>query len=253
MGKKPSGKGKRRFQHNRNFIRKNQRIRVPEVRVIGPKGEMLGVMAPEEALVIAKKHRLDLVEVAPTARPPVCRILEFGKYKYDLSKNKKNKENSGGKRVKEAKFRPRIETHDYETKLRRSEKFLHQGFKLKLTMMMRGREMEHMDIGFGRLRQAVIDLSGVGRADDEPKRAGRFIMVNLSPLPKNQHVLKYNSVAEAAVEVPDEQDEEEEIDEEGGEEVEEHNDEVESEELAEKDDSVTEASAMSKGDSDSED
>ncbi len=253
MGKKPSGKGKRRFQHNRNFIRKNQRIRVPEVRVIGPKGEMLGVMAPEEALVIAKKHRLDLVEVAPTARPPVCRILEFGKYKYDLSKNKKNKENSGGKRVKEAKFRPRIDTHDYETKLRRSEKFLHQGFKLKLTMMMRGREMEHMDIGFGRLRQAVIDLSGVGRADDEPKRAGRFIMVNLSPLPKNQHVLKYNSVAEAAVEVPDEQDDEEDIDEEGGEEIEEHDDEVESEELVEEDDSGTETSATSKGNSDSED
>ena len=130
MGKKPSGKGKRRFQHNRNFIRKNQRIRVPEVRVIGPKGEMLGVMAPEEALVIAKKHRLDLVEVAPTARPPVCRILEFGKYKYDLSKNKKNKEKSGGKRVKEAKFRPRIDTHDYETKLRRAEKFLHQGLNI---------------------------------------------------------------------------------------------------------------------------
>ena len=210
---------------------------------------MLGVMAPEEALVIAKKHRLDLVEVAPTARPPVCRILEFGKYKYDLSKNKKNKENSGGKRVKEAKFRPRIETHDYETKLRRSEKFLHQGFKLKLTMMMRGREMEHMDIGFGRLRQAVVDLSGVGRADDEPKRAGRFIMVNLSPLPKNQHVLKYNSVTEAAVEDLNDQDDEEdeeEQDEEEGEEVDEQD------ELSEDDESEGKTSASSKGDSDSE-
>ena len=213
---------------------------------------MLGVMAPEEAMVIAKKYRLDLVEVAPSAQPPVCRILEFGKYKYDLSKSKKNKENSGGKRVKEAKFRPRIDTHDYETKLRRSEKFLHQGFKLKLTMMMRGREMEHMDIGFARLRQAVVDLSGVGRADDEPKRAGRFIMVNLSPLPKNQHVLKYNSVTEANVEVPDGQDEEEEIDEEDGEEIDEHDDEVESEELDEEDDSGAKTSASSKGDSDSE-
>jgi translation initiation factor IF-3 len=98
MGKKPSGKGKRRFQHNRNFIRKNQRIRVPEVRVIGPKGEMLGVMAPEAALVIAKKHRLDLVEVASSANPPVCRILEFGKYKYELSKNKRNKEKKNRER-----------------------------------------------------------------------------------------------------------------------------------------------------------
>jgi translation initiation factor IF-3 len=249
MGKKPSGKGKRRFQHNRNFIRKNQRIRVPEIRVIGPNGEMLGVMAPEEAMVIAKKYRLDLVEVAPTAQPPVCRILEFGKYKYDLSKSKKNKENSGGKRVKEAKFRPRIDTHDYETKLRRSEKFLHQGFKLKLTMMMRGREMEHMDIGFARLRQAVADLSGVGRADDEPKRAGRFIMVNLSPLPKNQHVLKYNSVTEASVEDLNDQDDEEDIDEQDEEEGEEVD---EQDELSEDDESEGKTSASSKGDSDSE-
>ncbi|MBT5909975.1 MAG: hypothetical protein HOH25_09260, partial [Opitutae bacterium] len=96
------------------------------------------------------------------------------------------------------------------------------------------------------------DLSGVGRADDEPKRAGRFIMVNLSPLPKNQHVLKYNSVTEANVEVPDGQDEEEEIDEEDGEEIDEHDDEVESEELDEEDDSGAKTSASSKGDSDSE-
>jgi translation initiation factor IF-3 len=116
--------------------------------------------------------------------------------------------------------------------------------------------MEHMDIGFARLRQAVVDLSGVGRADDEPKRAGRFIMVNLSPLPKNRHVLKYNSVAEAVVEDPDDQDDEEEIDEhdeEDGEEIDEHDDEVESEELGEDDDSEAETSATSKGDSDSED
>ena len=208
MGRKPRGRGKRRFRHNRNYIRKNQRIRVPEVRVIGPAGEMLGVMSPEDALVIAKKHRLDLVEVAPTAKPPVCRILEFGKYKYELSKNKKNKDKSGGKRIKEAKFRPRIEKHDYETKLRRAEKFLHQGFKLKLTMMMRGRELEHVDIGFERLRQAVQDLSGVGRPDDALKRSGRFITVNLSPLPKNQRILKFNTVAEVEVEDDDHDDSE---------------------------------------------
>ena len=184
---------------------------------------MLGVMAPEDAMVIAKKHSLDLVEVAPTAKPPVCRILEFGKYKYELSKNKKNKDKSSGKRIKEAKFRPRIETHDYETKLRRAEKFLHQGFKLKLTMMMRGRELEHVDIGFERLRQAVQDLAGVGRPDDELKRAGRFIAVNLSPLPKNQRVLKFNTDDEAEIEEDDhdddvEEDEDLDGDEEGAEE-----------------------------------
>ena len=90
MVKKPGGN--KRFQQNRNYIRKNDKIRAREVRVIGPDGEMLGVMPPEEAVKIAKSHGLDLVEVAASARPPVCRILEFGKYKYELSKNKRNKE-----------------------------------------------------------------------------------------------------------------------------------------------------------------
>jgi len=172
---------------------------------------MLGLMPPEEAFKIAKSHGLDLVEVAANAQPPVCRILEFGKYKYELSKNKKNKEKTA-KRVKEAKFRPRIEEHDYVTKLRRSEKFLHQGNKLKITLMFRGREMEHINIGMEVVRRAIKDLSGVGRPDDEPKLSGRFIMVNLSPLPSTQRVLKYNTAEEAEVEEPE--DEEESINEE---------------------------------------
>ena len=116
MAPAPRGKNKHR-SNNRNYIRKNDKIRAREVRVIGPDGGMLGLMPPEEALKIAKSHGLDLVEVAANAQPPVCRILEFGKYKYELSKNKKNKEKSA-KRIKEAKFRPRIEEHDYVTKLR---------------------------------------------------------------------------------------------------------------------------------------
>ena len=153
------------------------------------------------------------MEVAANAHPPVCRILEFGKYKYELSKNKKNKEKSA-KRIKEAKFRPRIEEHDYVTKLRRSEKFLHQGNKLKLTLMFRGREMEHIDIGMEVVKRAIADLSGVGRPDDEPKLNGRFIIVTLSPLPQNQRVLKYNSVEEAESEVEEEDDSAEETEEE---------------------------------------
>ena len=132
MVKKPGGNKRR--QQNRNYIRKNDKIRAREVRVIGPDGNMLGLMAPEDALKIAKSHGLDLVEVAASARPPVCRILEFGKYKYEISKQKRNKAKTS-KRVKEAKFRPRIEEHDYVTKLRRSEKFLHQGNKLKITFV----------------------------------------------------------------------------------------------------------------------
>ena len=212
MAPAPRGKNNKRF-NNRNYIRKNDKIRAREVRVIGSDGEMLGVMPPEEAVKIAKAEGLDLVEVAANAHPPVCRILEFGKYKYELSKNKKNKEKPA-KRIKEAKFRPRIEEHDYVTKLRRSEKFLHQGNKLKLTLMFRGREMEHIDIGMEVVKRAIADLSGVGRPDDEPKLNGRFIIVTLSPLPQNRRVLKYNSVEEAESEVEEEDDSAEETEEE---------------------------------------
>ena len=211
MAPAPRGKNNKRFS-NRNYIRKNDKIRAREVRVIGSDGEMLGVMPPEEAVKIAKSEGLDLVEVAANAHPPVCRILEFGKYKYELSKNKKNKEKSA-KRIKEAKFRPRIEEHDYVTKLRRSEKFLHQGNKLKVTLMFRGREMEHINVGMDVVKRAIQDLSGVGRPDDEPKLNGRFIIVNLSPLPENQRVLKYNSAEEAESEVEEDDDTEDTVEE----------------------------------------
>lgn len=203
MVKKPSGNKRR--PPIRNFIRKNDKIRAREVRVIGPEGDMLGVMPPEEALKIAKSHGLDLVEVAASARPPVCRILEFGKYKYELSKNKRNKEKTA-KRIKEAKFRPRIEEHDYLTKVRRSEKFLHQGNKLKITLMFRGREMEHIELGMDLVKQAIQDLSGVGKADDQPKLNGRFIIVTLSPLPKGQRILKFNSLEDLDSDDSEEED-----------------------------------------------
>jgi translation initiation factor IF-3 len=213
MVKKPGGKNKKRY-HNRDYIRKNDKIRAREVRVIGPSGEMLGVMPPDEALKIAKSHFLDLVEVASSAHPPVCRILEFGKYKYELSKNKRNKEKTS-KRIKEAKFRPRIEEHDYLTKVRRSEKFLHQGNKLKITLMFRGREMEHIDLGMNLVRQAIKDLEGVGKPDDQPKLNGRFIIVTLSPLPQHQRVLRFNSLEEAEIEEPDDEQSEDFQDESG--------------------------------------
>ncbi len=208
MVKKPGGN--KRFQQNRNYIRKNDKIRAREVRVIGSNGEMLGVMPPEDALKIAKSEGLDLVEVAASARPPVCRILEFGKYKYELSKNKRNKEKSA-KRIKEAKFRPRIEEHDYITKVRRSEKFLHQGNKLKITLMFRGREMEHIDLGMDLIKQAIEDLSSVGKVDDQPKLNGRFIIVTLSPLPKNQRTLRFNSLEDLETDEPDDASEEPEV------------------------------------------
>jgi translation initiation factor IF-3 len=139
--------------------------------------------------------------------------LEFGKYKYELSKQKRNKEKTS-KRVKEAKFRPRIEEHDYVTKLRRSERFLHQGNKLKITLMFRGREMEHIDLGMNLVKQAINDLSGVGKADDTPKLNGRFIIVSLSPIPQHQRVLKYNSLDDIDVEEEEEEDDGEDFEEE---------------------------------------
>jgi translation initiation factor IF-3 len=224
MGKRPFGK--RRFQRRRTFIRKNEGIRVPEIRVIGPDGKMIGVMPPAKALKIAKEHFLDLVEVSASARPPVCRILDFGKYKYEQSKLKKNKDKTKSNKVKEVKFRVRIDVHDYETKLKRSEQFLMHDDKVKISLMFRGREMEHKNLGFDRVQQAVEDLKTMATADSAPRMVGRHISVTLSPLPKSRRKPKFNrpdKIPELAELVDEEEDEEleeedEELEEEGDEE-----------------------------------
>ena len=190
MGRRPFGK--RRFRHKRTYIRKNERIRAPEIRVIGPDGKMIGVMAPEKALKIAKEHFLDLVEVSASARPPVCRILDFGKYKYEQSKLKKNKDKSKSTKVKEVKFRVRIDVHDYETKLKRAEHFLMHENKVKISLMFRGRENEHKNLGFDRVNQAIEDLNNVATADFPPRLVGRHIGVILSPLPKSRRKPRFN-------------------------------------------------------------
>jgi translation initiation factor IF-3 len=176
---------------NKNYIRKNEKIRSREVRVIGPDGTMLGVMNPAEAYQMAKKVGLDLVEVSPTAKPPVCRILDFGKYKYELSKKNKESKSSSSK-VKEVKFRVSIEQHDYETKLRRAEKFLCSNFKVKITLSFRGREMEHKDLGFARVKKAVEDLQGVATQDSDAKLVGRNITTILSPVAEGKRVRKFS-------------------------------------------------------------
>jgi translation initiation factor IF-3 len=182
-----------KFKGNKNYIRKNDKIRSREIRVIGADGKMLGVMTPAEAMREALAVGLDLVEVSPTAKPPVCRILDFGKYKYELSKKQKDSKTASSK-VKEIKFRVSIELHDYETKLRRAEKFLCSNFKVKLTLSFRGREMEHKDLGFDRIKQAVLDLGGVGSQDSEPKLVGRNITTVVSPLPVSKRVRKYSQI-----------------------------------------------------------
>ena len=206
MAAYPFSRGKRNFhRRKKNYIRKNERIRCPEIRVIGPSGKMLGVMNPRDALKQAKEAGLDLVEVSPTARPPVCRILDFGKYKYEESKKKKDKPKSMN-RLKEVKFRVSTGQHDYETKLRRAEQFLAHGHKVKLTLTFRGREMEHQDLGYQVLNTAAENLSTMGSADHGPRKAGRHISQMIAPLPKQQQRFKYSKEVEA--ELADEEEEE---------------------------------------------
>lgn len=193
MGKAPFGKGNRGRNFNRG-PRKNERIRVPEIRVIGPDGKQVGVMKTRDALDLAKQAGLDLLEVSPNARPPVCRILDYGKFQYEQSKREKDsKKASSATRMKEVKFRVRIEEHDFLTKLRRAEEFLDHGSKLKITLMFRGREMQHTDLGFEVVKRAIVDLNHIGQADNEPKLVGRNITLTMSPLPANKKKpLKYS-------------------------------------------------------------
>lgn len=198
MTKPESNGGYKPYQAKKYFgkqtgkYRRNERIRVPQVRCIDAEGKSLGVISTREAIAAAKKVGLDLVEVSPSARPPVCKILDFGKFMYDESKKQKSNKTSTVK-VKEIKFKVNIDSHDYETKLKRAEQFLFKGHKLKMTMMFRGRELSQKDRGFDIIKRAIIDLAGIATADVEPKMMGRNIIVTLSPLPEKKRVLKFNT------------------------------------------------------------
>ncbi len=148
-------------------------------------------MDTKEALAIAQEGGLDLVEVASQARPPVCRIMDFGKYVYEQQKKAKDSKGSSSK-TKEVKFRPRVDVHDFMTKLRRAEEFLDKGNKVKLTLSFRGREMAHTEVGFDTMRRAIKDMDHMATADNEPKLVGRNIGVMLSPLPANKRKPKYS-------------------------------------------------------------
>ncbi len=193
MPKYPNSRGK---YQNRNRgpkgLRRNDRIRAAEVRVIGPEGTNLGVMPPRKALELANKVGLDLIEVSPSARPPVCRILDFGKFLYEESKKAKDTKQASTK-LKEVKFRVAIGEHDFETKLRRAEGFLDHGNKVKLTLQFRGRENEHRELGFERVKLASELLEGVATPDSTPRLVGRQVTQILSPLPKGKRVLKFNA------------------------------------------------------------
>ncbi|MGK0236874.1 MAG: translation initiation factor IF-3 [Candidatus Pelagisphaera sp.] len=174
-------------------------------------------MDTKEALSIAQEAGLDLVEVAGNARPPVCRIMDFGKYVYEQQKKAKDSKGSSSK-TKEVKFRPRVDVHDFMTKLRRAEQFLDKGNKVKLTLSFRGREMAHTEIGYDTIGRAIKDLDHMATADNTPRLVGRNINVMLSPLPANKRKPKYSTHAPDEPEPEELDDEEEDEDEDSDEE-----------------------------------
>jgi translation initiation factor IF-3 len=155
------------------FVRINERIRAREIRVINEEGGQLGIMPPFEALKIARGQGLDLVEVAPTANPPVCRIINYGKYLYQLSKRQHEaRKHQKSIELKEVKMRPRTSAHDFETKRNKVIDFLREGAKVKVTIMFRGREMAHRDLGFRMMERLADEVSDVGMVETRPKIEG---------------------------------------------------------------------------------
>ena len=179
-------------------IRVNGRIRAREIRVImGSTGEQLGVMKLSDALRKAQGLGLDLVEIAPTATPPVCKIIDFGKFRYDVSKQTKDKRPSGSK-LKEIKFRVNIDDHDYLTKIRHGEDFLDRGNKVRVQLQFRGREMAHQEFGLQLMERVRDDLSGMSQVETEPKITGRNVTMTLSPLPANRRKRRFSAPAKTA-------------------------------------------------------
>lgn len=175
--------------------RVNDRIRSPEVRVVAPDGSQVGILALGDALRIARELELDLVEVAPQARPPVCRLLDYGKYRYEMAvKAKDAKRRSASSVLKEMKMRPKIDIHDYKTKKGHIERFLAGGHKVKVTIMFRGREMAHTELGGRILDRLAADLSELAHVETPSKLDGRNMTIVFSPNKKS--VLKADKAEE---------------------------------------------------------
>jgi translation initiation factor IF-3 len=189
-------------------IRVNGRIRAREVRVIiASTSEQLGVMKLSDALRKAQSLGLDLVEVAPNANPPVCRIVDFGKFRYNLAKQEKENKNSGSK-LKEIKFRVNCAEHDYETKLRHGEEFLDKGNKVRVQLQFRGREMAHQELGMQMMTRVKTDLVTMAQVEMEPKLMGKSITMTLSPLPAAKRKRRFAPIGDGE-ELPDDDSDDE--------------------------------------------
>ncbi|AUS77689.1 translation initiation factor IF-3 [Actinoalloteichus sp. AHMU CJ021] len=160
----------------------NDRIRVPEVRLVGPNGEQVGIVRIEDALRLAGESDLDLVEVAPQARPPVCKLMDYGKFKYESAqKARESRRNQQLTVIKEQKLRPKIDPHDYATKKGHVARFLGQGNKVKVTIMFRGREQSRPELGFRLLQRLADDVAELGFVEATPKQDGRNMIMVLAP------------------------------------------------------------------------
>ncbi|MEW9263538.1 translation initiation factor IF-3 [Kineococcus endophyticus] len=160
----------------------NDRIRVPEVRLVGPNGEQVGIVRVEDALRLADEAGLDLVEVAPTARPPVCKLMDFGKFKYESDmKAREARKNQTNTILKEIRFRLKIDPHDYGTKKGHVERFLKAGDKVKVMIMFRGREQSRPEMGFRLLQRLAEDVADLGSVESSPRQDGRNMVMVIGP------------------------------------------------------------------------
>lgn len=171
-----------------NETRINDRIRVKEVRLVGPSGEQVGVVRIEDALRLATEAGLDLVEVAPTAKPPVCKLMDYGKFKYEAAQKARNaRRNQANSQLKEIRFRLKIDDHDFEVKKGHVERFLNAGDKVKVTIMLRGREQSRPIGGVEMLQRLAEEVSDLGTVEHAPKQEGRNIIMTLAPKGKKVH------------------------------------------------------------------
>jgi len=160
----------------------NDRIRAPEIRLIGAEGENVGVVTPARAMAMAQDVGLDLVEISPNADPPVCKIMDFGKFKYEQQKRDSDaRKKQKTIEIKEIKFRPGTDTHDYDVKMRNVLKFLGEGDKVKITLRFRGREMAHQQLGMELLHRVAADVAEVGKVENMPKLEGRQMVMIIGP------------------------------------------------------------------------
>jgi translation initiation factor IF-3 len=176
-----------------SFVRVNGKIRAREVRVIGPEGNQMGIMALNDALGLARQHGVDLVEVAPNATPPVCRVIDYGKYRYEQAKKEKeSRKHQHSTKLKEIQLSANIDPHDFGVKLAHAIEFLCHDMKVKVSLRFRGREMAHQEFGHQVVGRLIKEVAPYATPDNAPKLIGKSITVILTPLPRNKRAKSPN-------------------------------------------------------------